>query len=86
VSQLRRGRGWQRTRSLRSWIKTLDLIGGEWGASADGRVNDDLPSAAQVPFGGMRLSGIGREDGTYVTDEYLDTKHVSTTLHRANRS
>ena len=40
-------------------------------------VNDGVPSTAQAPFGGMRLSGIGREGGKYVMDEYLDTKYIS---------
>ncbi len=40
-------------------------------------VNDGVPSTAQAPFGGMRLSGVGREGGKYVMDEYLETKYVS---------
>jgi succinate-semialdehyde dehydrogenase / glutarate-semialdehyde dehydrogenase len=40
-------------------------------------VNDGVPSTAQAPFGGMKLSGIGREGGKYVMDEYLETKYIS---------
>jgi len=39
--------------------------------------NDALPSTAQAPFGGMKQSGIGREGGKYVMDEYLEVKYVS---------
>jgi succinate-semialdehyde dehydrogenase/glutarate-semialdehyde dehydrogenase len=39
--------------------------------------NDGLPSTAQAPFGGMKQSGIGREGGKYVMDEYLEVKYVS---------
>lgn len=40
-------------------------------------LNDGLPSAAQAPFGGVKMSGYGREGGHFVTGEYLDTKYVS---------
>jgi len=40
-------------------------------------VNDGVPSTPQAPFGGMKLSGIGREGGHWVMDEYLETKYVS---------
>ncbi len=39
--------------------------------------NDALPSTAQAPFGGMKQSGIGREGGRHVMDEYLEVKYVS---------
>jgi len=39
--------------------------------------NDGAPSTAQAPFGGMKQSGIGREGGKYVMQEYLETKYVS---------
>ncbi|HSF99579.1 MAG TPA: NAD-dependent succinate-semialdehyde dehydrogenase [Vicinamibacterales bacterium] len=39
--------------------------------------NDGLPSTAQAPFGGMKQSGIGREGGKYVMDEYLEVKYIS---------
>ncbi len=40
-------------------------------------VNDPVPSTAQAPFGGVKHSGIGREGGRYVMDEYLEVKYVS---------
>jgi succinate-semialdehyde dehydrogenase/glutarate-semialdehyde dehydrogenase len=40
-------------------------------------VNDGVPSTAQAPFGGMKMSGFGREGGHFVMAEYLDTKYVS---------
>jgi len=39
--------------------------------------NDGGPSTAQAPFGGMKQSGIGREGGKYVMDEYLEVKYLS---------
>ncbi|RMH79193.1 MAG: NAD-dependent succinate-semialdehyde dehydrogenase [Actinomyces sp.] len=37
-------------------------------------VNDVNPTAARVPFGGMKDSGLGREGGHEGLDEYLETK------------
>jgi succinate-semialdehyde dehydrogenase/glutarate-semialdehyde dehydrogenase len=39
-------------------------------------VNSGLVSAANVPFGGVKESGYGREGGDFGIDEYLDTKYV----------
>ncbi|WP_307852141.1 NAD-dependent succinate-semialdehyde dehydrogenase [Neobacillus rhizophilus] len=39
--------------------------------------NDGVPSAAQVPFGGMKQSGIGREGGSEGLEAYLETKYIS---------
>lgn len=39
--------------------------------------NDGAPSTAQAPFGGVKLSGFGREGGHFVMHEYLDIKYVS---------
>lgn len=39
--------------------------------------NDGGPSTAQAPFGGMKHSGLGREGGRYVMDEYTEIKYVS---------
>lgn len=39
--------------------------------------NDGGPSTAQAPFGGMKQSGIGREGGKYVMNEYVEIKYVS---------
>ena len=40
-------------------------------------VNDGLPSTAQAPFGGMKMSGVGREGGLWGIEEYLDVKYMS---------
>jgi succinate-semialdehyde dehydrogenase/glutarate-semialdehyde dehydrogenase len=39
--------------------------------------NDPLPTGAQMPFGGMKESGMGRENGLESMDSYLETKTVS---------
>lgn len=39
--------------------------------------NDGAPSAAQVPFGGMKESGIGREGGHEGIEAFLETQYVS---------
>jgi succinate-semialdehyde dehydrogenase/glutarate-semialdehyde dehydrogenase len=38
--------------------------------------NSGLISAANVPFGGVKESGYGREGGEYGIDEYVDVKYV----------
>lgn len=43
-------------------------------------INDGLPAAAQMPFGGVKSSGIGREGGRSGIEEFLDTKSVSISL------
>ncbi len=40
-------------------------------------VNDGVPSTAQAPFGGVKMSGVGREGGHWGIDEFLDLKYVS---------
>ncbi|MGE7767749.1 NAD-dependent succinate-semialdehyde dehydrogenase [Peribacillus sp. NPDC096540] len=40
-------------------------------------VNDAIPFAVQVPFGGVKESGMGREGGKYGMDDYLDIKMIS---------
>ena len=40
-------------------------------------INDGVPTATQAPFGGMKMSGWGRELGMEGMDEFLETKHVS---------
>ncbi|RYG73704.1 NAD-dependent succinate-semialdehyde dehydrogenase [Lentibacillus lipolyticus] len=39
--------------------------------------NDGAPSAAQVPFGGMKESGIGREGGQEGIDAFIESQYVS---------
>lgn len=39
--------------------------------------NDGAVSAAHVPFGGMKESGLGREGGTEGIEPYLETKYLS---------
>jgi succinate-semialdehyde dehydrogenase/glutarate-semialdehyde dehydrogenase len=39
-------------------------------------VNSGLISAANIPFGGVKESGYGREGGSFGIDEYLDVKYV----------
>ncbi|WP_205520048.1 NAD-dependent succinate-semialdehyde dehydrogenase [Virgibacillus doumboii] len=39
--------------------------------------NDGAPSAAQVPFGGMKESGIGREGGHEGIEEFVESQYVS---------
>ncbi len=39
--------------------------------------NDAAPSTAQVPFGGMKHSGLGREGGRWGLEEYCEVKYVS---------
>jgi succinate-semialdehyde dehydrogenase/glutarate-semialdehyde dehydrogenase len=40
-------------------------------------INDGVPTATQAPFGGMKMSGWGRELGSEGLDAFLETKHVS---------
>ncbi|EMO07678.1 aldehyde dehydrogenase (NAD) domain protein [Leptospira borgpetersenii str. Noumea 25] len=41
-------------------------------------VNEGLISSEQVPFGGIKESGFGREGSKYGIDEYLNIKYVCT--------
>jgi succinate-semialdehyde dehydrogenase / glutarate-semialdehyde dehydrogenase len=40
-------------------------------------INDGVPTATQAPFGGMKMSGWGRELGSEGMEAFLETKHVS---------
>ncbi|MGH9752960.1 MAG: NAD-dependent succinate-semialdehyde dehydrogenase [Blastocatellia bacterium] len=40
-------------------------------------VNDPVPLAVQMPFGGMKESGIGRENAVEGIDAFLETKAIS---------
>lgn len=39
-------------------------------------INDWLPSTPEMPFGGMKQSGFGREYGSEGLHEYLETKSI----------
>lgn len=43
-------------------------------------VNEGAPSTAQVPFGGFKESGLGREGGPYGIHEFLEVKLVGMTV------
>lgn len=40
-------------------------------------INDAVPATSNVPFGGMKESGSGRELGSEGMDAFLETKHMS---------
>lgn len=40
-------------------------------------INDGAPTTSNAPFGGMKMSGWGRELGTEGLDAFMETKHVS---------
>ena len=43
-------------------------------------INDPVPAAPQAPFGGLKESGLGRENAIEGLDAYLETKSVSIAL------
>lgn len=44
-------------------------------------VNDGLPSAANVPMGGVKQSGLGREGGHEGLEEFLETQYLALAEH-----
>lgn len=67
---------------LAAYVQTNDINtmtrmteGLEFGMVA---VNEWLPSAPEAPFGGMKMSGLGRECGPEGLLEYLELKTVFT--------
>jgi acyl-CoA reductase-like NAD-dependent aldehyde dehydrogenase len=47
-------------------------------------INTYLPVAPQAPFGGYKMSGVGREMSKYGLDLYLQTKVISTPVSHKN--
>ncbi len=43
-------------------------------------VNDMLLAAAEIPFGGIKESGMGREGGQLGIFDYLEAKYIKTRL------
>jgi succinate-semialdehyde dehydrogenase/glutarate-semialdehyde dehydrogenase len=60
------------TRDLSRTFRLMDLI--EAGMIG---INDGLPTTSNAPFGGVKMSGWGRELGMEGLDAFLETKHVS---------
>jgi len=40
-------------------------------------VNTGLPSKAEIPFGGVKESGLGREGSKYGLDDFLEIKYIN---------
>ena len=40
-------------------------------------VNTGMTTKAEIPFGGIKESGLGREGSKYGLDEYLEIKYIS---------
>ena len=43
-------------------------------------LNDPLPNGANIPFGGFKESGIGRENGAVGLEHFLEVKAVAMAL------
>jgi succinate-semialdehyde dehydrogenase / glutarate-semialdehyde dehydrogenase len=39
-------------------------------------INEGIISSEQIPFGGIKQSGIGREGSKYGMDDYLNLKYL----------
>lgn len=57
-------------------IHTIDNVSNKLEYGMVG-VNDTAISHAATPFGGVKHSGFGRENGTYGVEEYVDVKFVT---------
>ncbi len=60
------------------WTKNLDraILGCQQLNAGVIWINQHLKVAPEVPFGGVKESGIGRENGPYALSEYLDLKTI----------
>jgi 1-pyrroline dehydrogenase len=47
-------------------------------------VNDHGPTAAEMPFGGFKQSGIGRDLSKYAVEEHTELKHIAITVRPAS--
>ncbi len=63
------------TRDLRRAIRVAEAL--EYGMVG---INDSSGYTHEIPFGGMKESGLGREGGRYGIEEYLEVKAVSIAL------
>lgn len=43
-------------------------------------INSQLLSTEQAPFGGIKMSGYGREGSKYGIEDYLNIKYLNITL------
>ena len=43
-------------------------------------INETPNTFPQTPFGGVKQSGVGREQGSYAVDEYTSVKNVTVNL------
>lgn len=43
-------------------------------------INDPVPTAPQIPFGGFKESGLGRENGSMGIDEFMEVKAITIVL------
>jgi betaine-aldehyde dehydrogenase len=48
-------------------------------------INDHIPIVSEMPHGGFRQSGFGKDMSTYSFEEYTQVKHVSTDITGATR-
>jgi betaine-aldehyde dehydrogenase len=48
-------------------------------------VNDHIPIVSEMPHGGVKASGFGKDMSTYSLEEYTTIKHVMTDLTGADR-
>lgn len=48
-------------------------------------INDHIPIISEMPHGGYKASGFGKDMSTYSLDEYTQIEHVMSTLSREPR-